>query len=320
LRNSPRLPEKTRLRIRALARQLGYRPNPLVSAFVQRRRSLNSARFQGTLAFITRSVQSNQTPLNFTSLSQAIAARANELGFKLDSFDLADYAYQPRKLERVLRARSIYGLIFAPVPKAGGDYDFSWEHFAGVNLSSSGTHSSLDTVEFNHYEGARLAMRECEQRGYRRPGYVSLALTDERTRGRWRAGYLTHPVRVNRFCPAPPLVADRAQFRDAFVHWWTECRPDVLIGNRSALIEALKALHAMKINRRDGVGVVELNIHSRQNRHTGVYVCRKSLCAVATDFLTGKLYRNEFGLPSLPQQVLLPPLWHEGTTLPERLQ
>ncbi len=96
LRNSPQLPPVTRERIQALAKRMGYRANPLVVAFVQRRREAHPSKFQGTLAFITRSEAGNEwrelrdNPY-IIRMFKAGAEQAEVLGFKLEPFEIVDY-------------------------------------------------------------------------------------------------------------------------------------------------------------------------------------------------------------------------------------
>lgn len=317
LRNSPRLPEKTRSRIRAIADQLGYRPSPLVAAFIQRRRLLGSDRFQGNLAFIIRSGKKGSRR-NFEQYTKALSLRAGELGFKLDTFDLAEYGDEPRKLEKVLHARGIFGLILAPFPGSHNTLDFSWEHFAVVNLSASLVSPLVDRVEFNHYEGSRLAVQKCEERGYRRVGYLSLTVTDIRTLGRWQGGFLTHIPATKGFKILPPLITTQKEFEAVLAKWLLRHSPDALLGNRSVLAKAVKTIHAMKRKVGSDIGIVDLNIHRLPSHHAGIHTSRDISCKVAIDVVAGKLYRNEFGIPQIPQTILLPPIWHDGTTLPFR--
>ncbi|MEJ1971051.1 MAG: helix-turn-helix domain-containing protein [Lacunisphaera sp.] len=53
MRNHPRLPEATRKRIRALADEMGYRPDPLLRALVAYRGGVIERRNTPTLAYVT---------------------------------------------------------------------------------------------------------------------------------------------------------------------------------------------------------------------------------------------------------------------------
>src|SRR5687767_9601242 len=53
LRNDPRLPKATRERVQAIARELGYRPDPLVSSHMVRVQARKAVKQIRTLAFLT---------------------------------------------------------------------------------------------------------------------------------------------------------------------------------------------------------------------------------------------------------------------------
>src|SRR5512145_702370 len=53
LRNHPRIPRSTRERIQTIARELGYRPNPMVHALMAEVRARRPVTSATTLAFIT---------------------------------------------------------------------------------------------------------------------------------------------------------------------------------------------------------------------------------------------------------------------------
>ena len=53
LRDSPRLPVATKTRIKTLADEMGYQPDPMLSALTAYRRNAKIQQTQGTLAWIT---------------------------------------------------------------------------------------------------------------------------------------------------------------------------------------------------------------------------------------------------------------------------
>jgi DNA-binding LacI/PurR family transcriptional regulator len=53
LRNHPALPPETRKRVQAVARKLGYRLNPLVSAWMAQRKSSRKALDSGQVAYLS---------------------------------------------------------------------------------------------------------------------------------------------------------------------------------------------------------------------------------------------------------------------------
>lgn len=322
LRNSPQLPERTRTRIQNLARKMGYRTNPLVAAFVQQRRISHPKKFEGLLAFITHSteaVRSLSGNIYIAQMFAAARAHAAEAGFRLEPFEARDYGLNGARLERALHARNIRGLIFPPAEAPDGEIvSLNWEHFATVTLSSSIQRPVMDRVVTDYFGGARLAVRKAWDRGYRRPGYFSLASTDERTQGRWRGGFLAETQRPGFKSRAPVLVAEDARMAEAFRRWYARSRPDVLVSIGLSLETCLPVLDELGVSIPEDVGLIELNIHTKRAAFSGIDTSVDAISRIGVDMLVAKLYRNALGLPTHPQVAMHPPVWHEGRTLPAR--
>jgi LacI family transcriptional regulator len=319
LRNSPQLPEHTRERIQTLARDMGYRTNPLVAAFVQQRRIGALARFQGVLGFVTHSGPARTFPGNpyVSRIFDAATEHARVFGYRMEVIEVADFGYDPARVERVLHARNIRGLMFPPSDKLGAEIiPFNWENFATITLSTSIQKPTMDRVDTDHFGGALLAVQQLKANGYKRPGYVSLASTDMRTQGRWRGGFLAETQRLNIKSDVPPLVAQDERMSKEFGRWYKRWRPDVLVSIGFAYETCLPVLQAMGVSIPQDVSLVDLNIHTKRGRHTGIYTGIEMAARIAVDHLISKLQRNVLGLPEYPQVLLHPAIWHDGETLP----
>ncbi len=171
LRNHSSIPPKTRLRIQEEARQLGYRPNPLVSALMTYQRSTQPRETHLTLAVI----------LNFSRhgpwqdfLSEGLlrnaAARAEQQGYRLEEFWLGDLNMTGQRLSTVLYRRNVPGIIVAPPPAPRGHLRFEWEHFAAVAIGASLLRPMLHRVTTDRFRAMRLAVRQLRRMHYRKLG------------------------------------------------------------------------------------------------------------------------------------------------------
>ncbi|MDR1280624.1 MAG: LacI family transcriptional regulator [Opitutaceae bacterium] len=323
LRNSPQLPAATRERIRTLAEKMGYRVNPLLTALVQQRRTARSGKFQGALAFLTRS-QAGQRVLKENAyvarMFEAARTHADELGFKLEAFEAAEFG-PPARLEKALHARGIRGVFLPPSDEPeGGPVALNWEHFAVVTFSTNLRTPPMDRVDTDHFGATYQAVHVAWERGYRKPGFFVLSHSDVASQGRWRGGFLASGLEREglRTSLIPPLVAEEAEFDAAFERWLARRKPDVLISNSLSLRRCERVLGRLGLKVPRDMAVVEINIHSQENRHSGLYTCVEESSRRAIDLIVGKLYRNRLGLPENPAILLTTPVWHEGTTLPVR--
>ncbi|RRJ96448.1 LacI family transcriptional regulator [Opitutaceae bacterium TAV4] len=325
LRNSPQLPVATRERIRALAEKMGYRVNPLLTALVQQRRTARSGKFQGALAFITRSQAGRQVLAEnayVARMFEAARTHAEELGFKLEAFEAAEFGSHAR-LEKALHTRGIRGVFLPPSDEPeGGPVALNWEHFAVVTFSTNLRTPPMDRVDTDHFGATYQAVHTAWRRGYRKPGFFVLSHSDVASQGRWRGGFLASGLEresgKKRLSLIPPLVVDEAEFDAEFERWLARWKPDVLVSNSLSLQRCEPVLQRLRVAVPDDLAVVEINIHAQENRHSGLYTCVEESSRRAIDQIVGKLYRNRLGLPGTPAILLTTPVWHEGTTLPVR--
>jgi DNA-binding LacI/PurR family transcriptional regulator len=108
LSSHPRIPEVTRARIEAVAKELGYRPDPALS-------SIASARWKGrrddkgtTLAFLVDDLKTAEIELKL--YLDGVRQQADLLGYHVETFSLSDYP-SPEALWRVIRTRGIRGTV-----------------------------------------------------------------------------------------------------------------------------------------------------------------------------------------------------------------
>lgn len=321
LRNSPQLPVSTRERIRKLADKMGYRVNPLLSALVQHRRTALSGKFQGTLGFITRSTTRRELRANayVAQMYAAAASHAEQLGFKLEPFELIDYEQNSARLEKALHARNIRGLFFPPSQDPqGGAITLNWEHFSCATLSTNLHRPVMDHIDSDHFGAAWLVAQTCRERGYRRIGYVSVHSSDIASQGRWRGGYLAFVQTYKDLGAIPTLVATDEDFEAEFLRWHKRWRPDAILSNNIALARYLPVLKSMKIAVPADTAIASINLHAPDSPYSGVYTSIEHSSRRTVDQIVNRLYRNQLGPPEHPAIILTPPLWHEGTTLPVR--
>lgn len=321
LRNSPKLASATRERIRKLANEMGYKPNPMVVALMQQRRRRTPSQFHGIIAFITHSPNSDILKTNeyIARIYRTASAHAEELGYKLDHFEVFDYGGDPKRLERALHARNIRGLFFPPPENSQGEIvALNWEHFVPVTMSTSIIHPPMDRIDGDHHASARLAFQQCIERGYRRPGFVTLASSDHRTQGRWRAGFLASQQETKQCQRIPVLMGTSTELEGTFESWYLRWRPDVIFANGLTLQICIPALESLGVQIPEECAIVMLNIHDWDDPRSGIYTAIEISSSRAIDHIVSRLHRNIYGLPNYPQTSIFPPIWKEGKTLPAK--
>lgn len=313
----PKLPATTRRRIQAIAEQLGYRPDPVVSRILAAARARRRVRDVSTLAFLT-CYPSRHEPKRSSQLVRdyiaGAAERARQLGYRLEEIWAKEPGMTGRRLTALLLARGIRGVLIAPLPVARGHLSLDWSQLIPVALGYTPWKPDLPRVAVNHHQCALIALRHLKRLGYRRPGLVMSAWSDERVDYHWSGAVLAHQYRSQAKDRMPPLI--RPRLTESAIQAWVEKHlPDIVLSNSSAVWHLLE-----RAGRRvpQDIGFVHLHQEEARENCAGVHHNGREVGAAAVEVVAGKLQRNELGLPPRPPLVLIDGYWVDGKTV--RLQ
>ncbi|MFT3868468.1 MAG: LacI family DNA-binding transcriptional regulator [Nibricoccus sp.] len=135
LRNHPKISLATRERVRAVAQQLGYTPDPRVSQLMHYLRLQRKPSYQSQLFAIT-SVKTPQENFYLDALLNAARERARSLGFGFEVLFVDDPRPFRQDLQRMLRSRGVEGILLAPMAKLVDRSNlFNWDDFSVVTAT-----------------------------------------------------------------------------------------------------------------------------------------------------------------------------------------
>lgn len=312
LRNDPRLAESTRRRIQDLAAEMGYTPDPMLSALTVHRNRSKRVHHQGTLAWLCPPTVKSESARSFSGYIQGAEERCAELGYKLEIFNFTELG--GGRLSGVLHARNIKGLLIPPQAHSRAHLDFDWQEFSSVCFGFTLSWPRLHLITNAQYSSSRLAVRMLRTRGYRRIGFVTTRETDERTDQNFRAGFLSEQ---HDFLPEnriPPLLLEDTTIATEcveFAAWYREHKPDVILYIYPTVAEFLRRL---KITPKE-CGSASLSVTSRDGNLAGVYQNDPLIGRKAVDFLIDMLHRNERGIPPHRFQFFVESEWVEGKSI-----
>ena len=315
LRDAPSISSATRLRIREVAEGLGYKPNPMVSALMTHQRATRPApRTHLTLAMLLRFSRQGDWQAHVPqSLLVAAATRAEQHGYRLEELWLDDLQLSSQRLNNLLFARGIPGVIVAPLPVAHGHLRLDWPQFSAVAIDSSLLRPALHRVTTNRFDAMRLAVRRLRRLGYQRLGLAMTAEQDARVDHHWSAAFLWEQQQMpaNQRLPAC-IVQSRDWNERAFGKWCKAHKPDVILGCDPTAISWLE-----RVGKRvpADAGFVHLAVPDQASHCAGIYHDPPAMGAAAVDTLVSLIKRNERGIPEAPQTVLLETCWTDGNTL-----
>lgn len=310
LRDHPRISAARRRQIQRLAAEMGYRPNPLVSALMTSRRRGGRAAEHGSVLCYLTSGEGRDDWRSFTpQFEPAAAARAKTLGYRLEPFWLCEPGRRPERLAQILLSRGIFGVLVAPPPLSRTELEFPWESFATVILGANCRRPAANRVAYNHFESANLAFRQAAALGCRRIGLVEVGWLPTMSAKRRLGGYLSEQSQLPRSRQLPVLrTPDRELF--GFGEWFERHRPDAILTLRHAQVKA--GLEALGVRAARDVLVVDLEKARSEDPWPGIYHDPQHVGSHAVNLLVSALGLNDRGLPEEPCESLISGVWSPG--------
>jgi LacI family transcriptional regulator len=302
LRDNPRISAATRDRVKQIAGELGYRPDPELSRLMNHLRASRTARGKTSVAVIDFFPTADY-PENAYNRQVRLGAtrRAAQLGFSITRFHGADYRHNLRNLLKVVRARGIEGALLMPsVVPLELDLAVSWDGLSVVATSKSILAPRFHCVVPNHFGNMMRLLDRMRQIGGGRICTVFDELFHERTGQGFAAAVKWHGL-------APYMLVIRqdltGEARDEQVAAWiARHRPDAVFAQGEAVVQALPRIKA--IRPRLDLPVVGLGAHN----FGGFSYLDESADLVgsaAIDLLGGMMYYHETGIPDHPRTTAI---------------
>lgn len=313
LRNAPEIARETRARVQEAARKMGYRPNPMVVSLMNRIRDGRSLSDHGCIAVLCATPRlQHSTEGTFERQFLGMVRGAEARGFHIEFFDLANYGMDVKKIDRVLKARGITGLILAPRSSPSGSVPLDWSRYACATISYTWPSVSVDRVSINHRSQMDAAMGELLRRNYRRIGVCLPPVAVEGVGGAWMDRYLFWKFRLRKEQPMPlfvgtPEVSPLSKFR----RWLEKWKPDVLLG---LVGHELEWLNNLGLRTPEDIGLACLN-RPMDSPVSGMDENHELVGIATAEVVINRLLHNEFGLPEHPKLILINGVWHKGETL-----
>lgn len=315
LRNNPRLPVETRERLQALAREMGYAPDPWLQALVSYRGRLNERKNPPKLAYVTnwntRWGWKNVTA--HPDFYKGAEEKAHELGFSVEHFWMREPGLTHSRLSEILKTRGIFGLIIASHVREIDDVlQFDWASFSSVKIDFFPHEPQLPVVTNDHLQIIRMAMQKVKEKGYRRIAFVMDEGWDITVDHLWSAGFLWEQQTLPKSERIPAYLFPNEQ---PLEDWLRHMKPEVVISKGEFV---LPAFASMGLRVPDDVAFVDLFLEHADGNYAGVKQSYAAVGALAIEILAGQMQQNRRGIQPIATQTCVEGIWCEGASLPDR--
>lgn len=306
LKDSSLVSAGTRDRVRRKAKEVGYVPNAVASAFLQQLRSRSARPHRANLGFLAPARGGSF----LKSLLDGAHERARELGYGLDV--LLAREFRSANLMRILTARGISGIIVGPLERAAGHLSLDWQKFAVVACGYSMARPAVPRVVHNHFQGIHTAFRQCRRKGFRRIGLALSADSDLRSNRQWSAGFLSLQRTLSPRERVDPLLAPFQDFHTGRLRRWIQSeKPDVVIIHSPG---CLPGLEEFLENLRRRLPCVLLSREGSEP-YAGIDQQFGLSGRMLVDVVSSQILHNQYGLPASPVLLSVEGVWVDHPSL-----
>jgi DNA-binding LacI/PurR family transcriptional regulator len=318
LREDPRISEDLRRRARKVAGELGYRPNPLVTALMANRRRRGSGGAVDVIALVTDygGREDWRTKDVCRWEYEGIQRRADELGFRIEIFALGEFRRDVARLQATLRARAIRGVLLGFSREAGGEVRFEGEGFCVAALSAYFPAVIADRANFHGFFNVQLALDRMHGHGYRRPALIVPELNNRLSGNLWSGAFLDWQRRLARRDRCEPFIPREDATPEEFSDWLYRNEPDSLLVYKYPA-RTLLARRGLRVPGELGLAWLYRTSEERRGA-AGIDGNLDHVGAAALDLVVERLNANRTGVSEHPKEVLIKGTWHEGATLPPK--
>lgn len=224
-----------------------------------------------------------------------------------------------RRLQSILDARGIAGLLIPPLPQDVHTLPIHWDKYTCVALTHSLQSPALNRVLPHQYQVASLALEQLQARGYRRIGFVTWAELDVRVNHLFRAAFLSYQQTIPPADRVPVLMTD-SPLADVFPDWFEEHRPDAILGCDVGMIDLLGGKCGTGRGHTGFVSIGGEFVRPGHRLHRKVACVNQNtphIGRAGVDQLVAQVERRERGIPTVANVLMIEGTWIPGITVRE---
>ncbi len=317
LRGTGRMTQALRDHVNEIAREIGYRVDPIISAGMAQLRRNPENRIESAIAWIDATPAKDSLENNpvFRLVWKGAAAQAASLGYSLERFWLHNSTISPARLKGVLRARGIEGAVVLQYYQESASttapcLDFDFSNLACASVTTRLSNLDMPFAQADQFACTELAMRELCLLGYRRIGLICPPSLDALTQRRISSaheGFVSHCSDLIRI----PILAKQSRNENAVILNWLKVeKPDVVLGWKHP-----HEFRAMGFNVPEDIGVCLLDYLPDFGDCAGVYQNHEETGAAVVRLVHAQLKQRIRGIPRIVTGTMVEGAWIPGSSL-----
>jgi len=317
LRNHPGISKAVRKLIQETAKQLGYRRDPMLAAFNEYRTQGQVRKTRPVIAFIANfpSLHGLEASAAHRAMLKGGSVIARMLHHRLEFFPLDEEVMTARRLDVVLHARGVEGLVFGGMNSSASPLDFTWSRYSTIGIEGAGLDLFGHFVEAAFLEGARTAIRRITELGYRRIGLVTIRGKETKRSMLIQAGVLCEQTLLPADRRVTPFELTETTSESEVRQWLCRFKVDAVLTSQIAWRKLTVLAGRVRMQT---LGWACTDVVDSTHDVAGIEVDYEALGAVAVEQAVMLMRVYKRGLPDEASITFVPITWRDGSTLPFR--
>ncbi len=318
LRDVGRISKSTRARVKRLAQEMGYHPNPILSSLASKQFRDPKVVGQTPVAVIAIEVTGNIGKRHH--LPETFQGYFADLGYRAELHRITQEKAIRPLLDRLYH-QGFQGLVLSSVNLERLPEDVGWERFSIVRAGPVTCPVPFHRVDRDVAGTVRQGLRILLERGYRRLG---IALYRHRPAIEDDFDRLGAVLSFRELAPTDAVVLapllTRPEETESYLGWARRYKPDAVF-NLNGWSYFQQAEVDPNWNRQMGTLAFEVSEDPVLGRYIAGFHSRQAERGRASAIVLDQLIRHgEKGVPAVPRTVLVPAEFRDNSSLPPKAQ
>jgi len=317
MRDDPATTVATREKVKGVAAEIGYRPDPAMSRLIERRWSGRRVARGMNVGYLYN--RSGKTGQMGRQQWEKFCTVAEAEGYSLIEEDLSEFVSAEKLMQR-LRAQGVEGLLVSLLPEVPYELDAVFAKLPAVSIGVSHYRPKCPIILHDEFSAITEIFERLQALGYRRIGvvlanYPNSVSTDLRMGAILCRRSMQRPQK-NRI----PILFYRTKeypFDDEFGKWVEKQKVDVVLADSHEVLERVQSL-GFKIPVDFGFATFNLWQPDLIGTVAGYYRDNNSLCAQALRLLNMMIRTERTGSHNAGLLEMVAGEWKDGSSLPKK--
>lgn len=322
LKNHPDISKGRREEVQALAREMGYRPDPALASLMVYRQSRKNVEISSSIAWVNHWDHPKELRKHheFDAYWRGASETAERFGYHLDELIWPEDCSAER-FEKILLTRNIRGILIPPHQSQPDWGSFHWENFSIIRFGLSVRSPDSHVVTADQMRTVIMAMEKISGYGYGRIGFIVPRDFDIKLGGSYSGGYFAAQHMLNLKVKLPPLttpfeIIERfpAKALAEFQKWFSRHKPDAIL---TTMARSLAFMRQTKLSIPGDVAAAGTSTYDIP-LSAGINQNSLEIGRAAVETLVSLINNNDRGRPAAPRRILVEGFWQDGDSLPPR--